>query len=126
MQKFTLNITYFKILDTINLLNEKHLYPLPYGVYKILLGEKDEETIKFKDFPTYGTLISYSSKKLARLIMMLHRYKYLAKKYDPKTDELYLEITPLGVSSLLEFKKKYHSAYKKKEVVLTPTIVEIK
>lgn len=124
-ENFKLTITHYKILDTIYCLNEKHLYPLHIGVGKILNGAKDDETLKYSDLPTYGTLISYGSKKLSRYIMMLTRYHYLGRKYDPKTNELYLEITPLGISNLLAFRKKHKNPYKKKEVEEEVTIVYI-
>lgn len=124
-EKFKLNVTYFKILETVYLLNEKNYYPLPQGVGKILRGEIDFDTEEFIDFPTFKTLISYSSKKICRYVMMLHRYHYLNKKYDPNSNELYLEITELGKSSLLEFKRKYKNIYKQKQKNLKPTIVKI-
>ncbi len=120
-----LSVTHLKILETIDFLNKKHFYPLAHGVRKILMGEVDEETLKFKDAPTYGTLISYPSKKISRYVMMLQRYHYLNKKYDPKTDKLYLEISDLGISSLLEAKKKRKYSYKKKEASKEVTIVNI-
>lgn len=124
-QEFTLSVTHFKILETVNLLNELHYYPLPSGVGKILEGVEDEETLPFKDFPTFKTLISYSSKKICRYIMMLNRYHYLGKKYDPTTNELYLEITDKGVAALTKYKAKHRSPYKKKEPSKEITIVKI-
>lgn len=124
-RKFAVTLTHLKILETINYLNEKHYYPLPQGVRKILMGEEDEETLMFKDSPTYATLISYPSKKISRYVMMLQRYHYLGKKYDSVTDKLYLEITDLGKSTLLEHSKKHKKAYKKKSVTKATTIVYI-
>ena len=120
-----LTTTHFKILETVEYLNNQKYYPLPQGVRKILMGEKDEETLLFKEAPTYGTLISYPSKKISRYVMMLLRYHYLAKKYDPKTDKLYLEISDLGVSTLLLHNKKHKTSYKKKTTQKVPTIVRI-
>ena len=121
----TLTVTHYKILETVEYLNEQKYYPLSHGVRKILMGEKDDETLMFKECPTYGTLISYPSKKISRYVMMLQRYHYLNKKYDPKTDKLYLEISDLGVASLLKYRKKHKSDYKKKNCPKEVTIVKI-
>ena len=44
-----------KILDTISLLNDNQFFPLPDGVYKILKGVIDKETIAFMDYRTFST-----------------------------------------------------------------------
>ena len=121
----TLTTTHFKILETVEFLNAQKYYPLSHGVRKILMGEEDEETLLFKGCPTYGTLISYPSKKISRYVMMLQRYHYLAKKYDPVSDKLYLEISELGISSLLKYRKKHKLTYKKKKCLKEITIVKI-
>ena len=124
-EKFTPSTSHYKILLTVSLLNEKGYYPLSEGIGKILKGEDDEEVEQFKDFPTYKTLISYNSKKISRYIMMLYRYHYLDKVYDPKTDKLYIKISTLGETSLLKYTKKYKTNFIKKKKVKTPTIVKI-
>ena len=121
----SLTTTHFKILETVEFLNKQGYYPLAHGVRKILMGEVDEETLMFKEAPTYGTLISYPSKKISRYVMMLQRYHYLNKKYDPKTDKLYLMISELGTSSLLNYRKKHKLSYKKKKLSKEITIVKI-
>ena len=121
-----LSTTDYKILQTIFLLNKENKYPLPEGVKKILNGEKDDETLQYQEYPTYMTLISYSSKKISRYILMLLRYKYLEKIYDKTTDELYLKITRLGEDELNVYLRKHHPHFKKREQVSRPTIVEIK
>ena len=121
----TLSTTHYKILQTVEFLNNKGYYPLAHGVRKILMGEVDEETLEFKDAPTYGTLISYPSKKISRYVMMLQRYHYLDKKYDPVTDKLYLKISDLGSAALLKYSKKHKKSYKKKDCPKEITIVKI-
>ena len=124
-KELTLTTTHYKILETVEFLNKQKYYPLAHGVRKILMGEEDDETLLFKDAPTYGTLISYPSKKISRYVMMLQRYHYLNKKYDPKTDKLYLEISDLGSISLLNYRKKHKLTYKKKKSNKEVTIVKI-
>ena len=84
MATLKLNVTYYKVLETVSLLNNKGLYPLNEGIYKILTGQKDDETIQYSSFPTYSTLVSYGSKRICGLTLMLLRYKYLEKIYDKK------------------------------------------
>lgn len=115
-----------KILETVSYLNEKDLYPLPLGVYKILVGSSEDEYIIYHELPTYRTLTSFSSKKISRLIMMLLRNNYLSKIYDEKSDDLYLKITDKGVAFLLHYHKKHKYSFRKKSPSKRPLIVEIK
>ena len=124
-QTFIPNITDVKILETVFLLNQDSYFPLNEGVIKILMGMDDKETLEFKDIITYGAITSYSAKKISRHIMMLLRYKYLTKKLDINTNELYLAITTFGVNFLLEYKKHHHINYSKKEINIKKTIVKI-
>ena len=123
--RFELNITDYKILETVYLLNKESYFPLANGINKILMGVDDKETEPFKDFPTYSCLISLSNKKLSRMIAMLTRYNYLTRKYDDETDEYYIAITNLGVSYLKTFLAKRKKPYPKKESNIKPTIVKI-
>lgn len=120
-----LTISHYKILFTIDYLNKQNYYPLSKGVWKILKGDIDEETMPFMECESFGTITSYSSKKISRLIMMLYRYHYLSKKYDEKTNELYLEISDLGASSLAKYLAKHKNSFKKKEKTIERTIVKI-
>ena len=114
-----------KILETVQFLNEKNLYPLPQGVHKILSASGEPEYIIYRDIPTYGTLLSYPSKHIARLVMMLLRYGYLERKYDEKTDELYLKLSNKGEMFLFSYHKKHKYSFKKKSGGKKPLIVEI-
>ena len=75
--------------------------------------------------PTYATLLSYSSKHVSRLIMMLVRNHYLEKVYDEKTNELYLSISAKGEMFLRDYSKKHKYSFIKKNANKKPTIVEI-
>ena len=125
MTNLKLNVTYYKILETVSLLNKDGFYPLNEGIYKIVTGKKDDETLKFSSLPTYSTLISYGSKKICNLTLMLFRHKYLEKVYDKKTDELYFKITKLGQDSLDKYLKRKNKEYAKKQVSKKITIVKL-
>ena len=79
MKELELSITHIKIMETISSLNKKHYYPLSDGVYKIVAGIIDDETTSFMDEPTFGTLISFNSKKVCRYLLALQRHKYIKK-----------------------------------------------
>lgn len=122
---YVLETSDLKILETVSLLNKDNCYPLAEGVYKILCGLDDEEAIKFNELSTYKTLISYNSKKVSRLIMMLLRYHYLERVYDPCSDKLYLKVAPKGETELVKYHKKHKYIFAKKEVNFEPTIVKL-
>ena len=122
---YILETTDYKILETVSLLNDKHYYPLPEGVYKILTGSIDDDAVIFNDLPTYKTLISYSSKKVSRFIVMLLRYKFLERIYDRASDKLYLKVAPKGIVELEKYHKKHKYNFVKKKVNKTPTIIKI-
>ena len=114
-----------KILDTVLLLNEQDEYPLPLGVYYILVGSNEPEFVKYQNLSTYKTLTSYSSKHISRLIMMLLRNNYLAKIYDEKSDDLYLCVTDKGKMFLFNYHKKHKYKFVKKELSKKPLIIKI-
>ena len=64
-----------KIIETISLLNEMDIYPLPEGVYKILKGDESEEIDPYRELSTYKTLVSYNSKKVSRLLQLINILK---------------------------------------------------
>ena len=125
MKEFKLSITHIKILETIDTLNKKSYYPLAEGVYKIIAGIMDEETLPFINEPTFGTLISFSSKKTCRYILALQRHGYIKKIYDQKSDNLYLVSTMLGSDAVIEFHKKHKKPFDKKKKQVKQTIVKM-
>ena len=125
MKELKLTITHYKMLDTVKWLNDKHLYASALGVYKILHGDIDEDTVNLTNCPTFSTLISYGSKKVSRFLLALYRYGYLTKIYDKKSDELYLSITHLGRDAIEKYHKKHKQEYKKAKKKFKQEIVKI-
>lgn len=125
MKQFALNQTYCKVLLTISELNKLSFYPLNEGVYKILAGINDEEVEPFADLVTFGTLTSYTSKKICHLTLMLFRHGYLGKIYDSKTKKLYLRVTEDGEKALKGFFLKRKKSFSKRKLKNAPTIVKI-
>lgn len=123
MNGLKLTTSHIKILDTIELLNKDGFFPLPEGVYKIVTAQEDEEADKFNKYPTYGTLISFNSKKVSRYILMLVRYGYLEKIFHRPTNDLYLHITDFGSMELVNFHKKHKYSFVKKTPLKKTTIV---
>lgn len=122
---FKVSQTAYKILHTIYYLNDLDLYPNKNGVYKIVHGDLDEETIAFKSCPTFSTVISITSKKISLLITLLIRHGYIKNIYDSKTEEFYLELTPKGKVDTSRYILKKKAEYKRKSKTLKPTIVKI-
>ncbi len=124
-EKYLPNLTDIKIMVTVEYLNEQGYYPLPQGVLKILSGVIDFETKDFLNCPTFQTIISYNSKKISRSILLLVRYRYLEKKYDVNTNELYLSLGERGKGFLLSYRKHHKLNYKKHQKIEKRTIVKI-
>ena len=99
MKELEMTITHIKILDTISNLNKQGMYPLSDGVYKIVAGIVDDETANLRDEPTFGTLISFNSKKVCRYLLALQRYGYIKKIYNKSRDNLYYATTELVLTN---------------------------
>lgn len=126
MGELKINVTYIKVLDTINELNQNDCYPLNQGIFKILAGKDDEETKEFNYIKTYRTLVSTTSKKVCNLTLMLYRYGYIEKFYHYPTKQMYFKITQKGISELELYNKKSKRKYTKTEQNLQPTILNLK
>lgn len=125
MKEFVLNQTYCKVLLTISELNKKSYYPLNEGVYKVLAGIVDDEIVPFSNLETFGTLTSYTSKRICHLTLMLFRNGYIGKIFDPATKKLYFRITEKGEEALVVFFKKHRRGFAKRKQKITQTIVKI-
>ena len=125
MKQFVLNQTYCKVLLTISELNKLSYYPLNEGIYKILVGINDEEVTPFNNLTTFGTLTSYSSKKICHLTLMLFRHGYIGKIFDPKTKKLYFRVTEEGEKSLEQFFLKHKRNFGRRKQKAAVTIVKI-
>ena len=125
MKEIKLNQTYFKVLIAIKELNDLHYYPLNEGIYKILVGLVDEDTKDFIHLRSFATLISFSSKKICRFTMMLYRYGYINRVFDPKTKELYFALTEKGENATNIFLKKHKKPFAKRKKNNKPTFVQI-
>lgn len=125
MKEVKLNQTYYKVLITIKALNDLHYYPLNEGIYKILVGVVDEDTKPFVDLDCFGTLISFTSKKVCRLTMMLYRYGYIGRIFDTQTKKLYFSLTDKGIEVTEAFLKTHKKPFARRNKNVTPTIVKI-
>lgn len=125
MKELEITITHIKILDTISNLNKQGMYPLSDGVYKIVAGIVDDETANLRGEPTFGTLISFNSKKVCRYLLALQRYGYIKKIYNKSRDNLYYATTELGEMTLFKFHKKRKKPYVKKQRRFKETILKI-
>ena len=124
MKELEITITHIKILETISSLNKRNMYPLSDGVYKIVAGIIDEETFPLMDLPTFGTLISFGSKKVCRYLLALKRYGYIKKIYSKSKDNLYYATTNLGEDTLIAYRKKHKRPFVKKKRTVKETILK--
>ena len=125
MKKFELNQTYCKVLLTISDLNKQSYYPLNEGLYKILVGIMDEEVLPFANLASFGTLTSYSSKKICHLTLMLFRQGLIGKVFDPETKKLYLRTTEKGEEALKVYFAKHKKGFARRKPKNVSTIVKI-
>jgi hypothetical protein len=125
MKQFELNQTYCKVLLTISELNKQSYYPLNEGIYKILVGIIDDEVMPFSNISSFGTLTSYSSKKICHLTLMLFRKGLIGKVFDPETKKLYLRTTDKGEEALKKYFAKHKKGFAKRKQKSAPTIVKI-
>ena len=125
MKQFELNQTYCKVLYTISKLNEQSYYPLNEGVYKILVGIVDDEVLPFANIESFGTLTSYTSKKICHLTLMLFRKGLVGKVFDPESKKLYLRTTEKGEEALKNYFVKHKKGFAKRKPKNIPTIVKI-
>ena len=125
MKQFELNQTYCKVLVTISELNKQSYYPLNEGVYKILAGILDDEVLPFSNLESFGTLTSYSSKKICHLTLMLFRRGLIGKVYDASSKKLYLRTTEKGEEALNKYFAKHKKGFARRKQKNVPTIVKI-
>ena len=125
MKQFEINQTYCKVLLTISRLNKMDYYPLNEGIYKILAGILDDETQPFSCLESFGTLSSFSSKKICHLTLMLFRKGLIGKVFDSHTKKLYFRTTEKGEEALDNYFKKHKKGFAKRKQKETITIVRI-
>jgi len=126
MAKFKLIITHYKLLLAVKELNDCGFYPNSEGIYKMLTGVYDIDTQNFTANQTYGLLISYSQKRITRMLDMLVKRDFLRELYDPKTKNVFLQISDNGEDALGKFMKKRKTLFVKKKHKINRCIVEIK
>lgn len=125
MKQFTLNQTYAKVLYTINELNKESYYPLNEGVYKIVAGILDDDVSMFSNLSTFGTLTSYSSKKICHINMALFKQGMLERIFDVQSKKLYWRVSEKGKEALIDYFSKHKIAFRKRVIKNNPTIVKI-
>lgn len=112
-----------KIMFLLKELNEKELFPISEGVYKILNGVMDQETVNLQSLKSFGSLISYSHKKITRFITHLMKIGFVINIYDNNTKSLYLKLSMDGEEYL---NNNPIPSLKTKTKRSKPTIVNIK
>jgi len=125
MKELKLAITHYKILHTVFSLNQLSLFPNQEGVHKVLTGNDRNEYEDIRNIPTFGTLISYSSKKICHYILSLIRHAFLKNVYDEGTQEFYLQITKKGEDVLNLFLAMRKTSYRKTTKPIKLSIIRL-
>lgn len=120
-----ISITHYKILLTIYELNKANKYPSIKGVNNILSASIDSETIKYKDLKTYGTLLSYSGRKISSCVIYLVRNDYIRFIYKNGSNDKYLILTDDGEDIMNDYQKNHKINLKKKNIIRKDEIVEL-
>jgi hypothetical protein len=89
------------------------------------VGIIDDEAMPFSNISSFGTLTSYSSKKICHLTLMLFRKGLIGKVFDPETKKLYLRTTDKGEEALKNYFAKHKKGFAKRKQKSAPTIVKI-
>ena len=124
-RKSPLKLSDVRILFAIHELNEMNYYPLPHGVYKILAGVDDDETLPFRELQAYQTQISRSFKNVSRDISQLTKKGLISKIYVEQFDDYYLKLTDIGKSALRYYSSKKKYKINKCQKELHPTIISL-
>lgn len=119
-----INVTDYKVLLTINYLNELGYIPSASGVLKILTGVIDEETEMFSLCPTFQVLVSYNPKRLTRDINSLVTNGYLRRFHKGEFKDYYFEITDMGKATLIHYQSHHKVNLKKHKPKKKPTIIK--
>ena len=119
-----INVTDYKVLLTINYLNELGYIPSASGVLKILTGVIDEDTEMFSLCPTFQVLVSYNPKRLTRDINSLVTNGYLRRFHKGEFKDYYFEITDMGKATLIYYQGHHKINLKKHEQKKKPTIIK--
>jgi len=84
------------VLHTISILNDKDLYPNNDGIYKILIGLYDKETMNFINEKVFGSYNTYKSKRITCSINRLVKKDYINTIYDEKTKSMFYRLSFKG------------------------------
>lgn len=120
----SINITLYKLLLTIDYLNELGYTPSVSGVLKIITGVIDEETDNFTLCPTFQTLVSYGSKRLSRDINTLVSYGYLQRIHKEEYSDYFFIVSESGKAIISYFKAHHKISLTKHEIKKKPTIIK--
>lgn len=123
--KKDLNLSQYKVLISVYELNLKELYPTHRGVYNILTGAEDNETILYTNLRTYGSLISIQKRRASAIINSLIKSNLLEEVFDRETDELYLKVTSEGEYKASFYLHKHKDRIKKVERKIKKEIIHL-
>jgi hypothetical protein len=111
---YRLKRSQLKLLDLVSLLNEKDLMGSAEGLVGLVKGQLTPEVNAFKDAESFGSLTSYSPKRLKGLLRLLVQHGYLEQVYSAEEEDYFFRISPLGQAAVLTYRAHPH---KKKSII---------
>jgi hypothetical protein len=111
---YRLKRSQLKLLDLVSLLNQKGLMGSAEGLTALVQGQLTPEALAFKDAESFGSLTSYSRKRLKGLLRLLVQRGYLEQAYSAQEEDYFFRISPLGQQAVMDYRAHPH---KKKEIV---------
>lgn len=106
-----------KLLDLIALLNDHGRMGSPEGIVALAQGIVNPETLAFKEAESFGSLTSYSGKRLKGLLRLLVQKGYLSQAYSAAEEDYFFLISAQGRAALTPYRAHPH----KKKVVVRPS-----
>ena len=124
-KRYIINVTDYKVLLTIKYLNDLNYQPSSLGVFKILSGVVDEETEMFQLCETFQVIVSFTNKKITRIINNLVSNGYIKRTYSEEDDDYYYQLTDLGSASIENYKKHHKIHLKKHEINKKKSFIKV-
>jgi DNA-binding PadR family transcriptional regulator len=98
-----------KLLDLVLGLNEAGQMGSSEALVELAHGANSPAVLAFACLDSYGSLTSFSSKRVKGLLRVLKQHGYLTQRYDAHEEEYYFVTTPLGQQAALAYRTKPHA-----------------
>jgi hypothetical protein len=98
-----------KLLDLVLGLNEAGKMGSSTALVELAQGTDSPAALAFASLASYGSLTSFSSKRIKGLLRTLKQHGFLSLRYDAHEDEYYFVTTSLGQQAALTYRTHPHN-----------------